>query len=532
MSDIIKISELAALQSGSASGNDVLPMTNNEDTTTYKISLDSIDFYIKYSTGSRKFISGSSELATFATSSATSSYLNYTGGNTGTASYALKCLTSSYALTSSNNLSSSYAATASYIKNINYAEIETASFAKTASFLTYSPVRSNGTASFAISSSIAKSASYASGSNIFALSSSYSFSSSYSLSSSYSISSSYTLTSSHSQTSSLSNNSISASYIPNKFLNERITKKYRVVQPSGILGSGSIHYIMQYNNSNDISILKINSENNNTTNVLNISEAYGYTNAGMVSSSYSGKTSFIINSSKIYRGSYNNFTSQSVDVFVTNDDFEYTKIIVDIDDRSGISPDRSIYPIFYLLGSDPAYSTTALSAFISQPTNPSAPNKDNYILEYLDGLGSRINLHSTPKPNFPNSSSFYALEPVASTVEFFWFNTRNRRFYLMTRNNGAMHIFNINSYVPIHESIYGNQTAIFYHWWINTSRLSYFEYEKSILISDNGHSTANEQFERANIEIDPITGQELYFNICRHGTGRASGTAFKIPWIE
>ena len=220
MADIIPISQLPVLQLNSVTSSNVLPITSlpSENDTTYQLSLFNLDTYIKTAAGSGKVFVGTIDTATVSTSSISSSYLNYTGGNTGTASYSLKNLSSSYSDSSSYSKSSSYSNYATVALNvINAISIQTCSLAYTASYLNYSPITSNGTASFAISSSRTVSASYAlSSSN--SISSSYSLTSSNTLSSSYALSCSYVSSSSYSLSSSFnvsSSYSVSSSYAPN-----------------------------------------------------------------------------------------------------------------------------------------------------------------------------------------------------------------------------------------------------------------------------------------------------------------------------
>ena len=204
MSNTITISQLPVLSASQATSNDIFPITDITTNTTYGITLGVLDAYIKTSTSSGQFFSGSVQNAVLATSSISSSFLVYTGGNNGTASYAVQALTSSFSNTSSLSTSASYALTAAYAVTTNRVVLTTASFSSTASFLYYNPtgVVPNGTASFAINTSTA----------------SYTVSSSYAATSSYSINAGSTLTSgsTYPVTSSWANNSISsntASYV-------------------------------------------------------------------------------------------------------------------------------------------------------------------------------------------------------------------------------------------------------------------------------------------------------------------------------
>ena len=204
MSNTITISQLPVLSASQATSNDIFPITDITTNTTYGITLGVVDAYIKTSTSSGQFFSGSVQNAVLATSSISSSFLVYTGGNNGTASYAVQALTSSFSNTSSLSTSASYALTAAYAVTTNRVVLTTASFSSTASFLYYNPtgVVPNGTASFAINTSTA----------------SYTVSSSYAATSSYSINAGSTLTSGSTYpiTSSWANNSISsntASYV-------------------------------------------------------------------------------------------------------------------------------------------------------------------------------------------------------------------------------------------------------------------------------------------------------------------------------
>jgi hypothetical protein len=169
MSDIIPISQLPPLTISQAANLDVLPITHDSDIVTYKISLQTLDAFIKTSPSSSKYFSGSIDCAVIATSSLSSSYLTYTGTNNGTSSYSMQSLTSSYSVSSSYVSTSSYANIAAFALSTTQTSINTASLAYTASFLYYnqSGVIPNGTASYAVSGGFAKSSSYA-------LSSSYS----------------------------------------------------------------------------------------------------------------------------------------------------------------------------------------------------------------------------------------------------------------------------------------------------------------------------------------------------------------------
>lgn len=529
MADTIKISELTALNSGSTSANDVLPMTNDGDDTTYKVSLDSIDYYIKTSPNSRKFTSGSSQFANIATSSLSSSHLIYTGINNGTASYALNSLTSSFTLSSSIAISSSFAVTASYIKTINYAEVETASFAKSSSLLLYNPIRSNGTASHAISSSFARTASFASGSNIFALSSSYSLSSSFTPSASYAVSSSYIETSSYSSTSSISTNSITSSYVSSQFLTKTLSSRYMVALPSSFLSSGSINYIIQQVavESRGLQVHKIDTKNNNVTFITDLepNENFNWTNASMVSSSYTGNTYFTLTTNtSFYLIPYNNFISQSIVEYNSPlQSNNYARTIVDIDD-SNLS-----LPTVYGVHSDNSRTLTDIEAVAWTPpaTAPENTKRQRYTRAEI-GSATSLNFFSAPKPEFPNSASFYKFEPVSNKILFFYFNAKKRRFYLSTSNTGFLHIFNINSYYNTVDI----NAQHFKDWWTNPNRLDYFTYEKTIAIQDNGESIGTDEYEHLNIEFDPQTGQELYINFCKRGRVNFTGTVFKVPWVE
>jgi hypothetical protein len=178
MSDIIPISQLPPLTISQAANLDVLPITHDSDIVTYKISLQTLDAFIKTSPSSSKYFSGSIDCAVIATSSLSSSYLTYTGTNNGTSSYSMQSLTSSYSVSSSYVSTSSYANIAAFALSTTQTSINTASLAYTASFLYYnqSGVIPNGTASYAVSGGFAKSSSYSNNST----SSSYALSSSYS----------------------------------------------------------------------------------------------------------------------------------------------------------------------------------------------------------------------------------------------------------------------------------------------------------------------------------------------------------------
>ena len=73
MADTVTISGLDALTIAQATNDDVLPITNGSDNTTYKISLGTIDSFIKTSPSSSKFISGACDTSVTSTSSISSS---------------------------------------------------------------------------------------------------------------------------------------------------------------------------------------------------------------------------------------------------------------------------------------------------------------------------------------------------------------------------------------------------------------------------------------------------------------------------
>jgi len=186
MSDIIPISQLPPLTISQAANLDVLPITHDSDIVTYKISLQTLDAFIKTSPSSSKYFSGSIDCAVIATSSLSSSYLTYTGTNNGTSSYSMQSLTSSYSVSSSYVSTSSYANIAAFALSTTQTSINTASLAYTASFLYYnqSGVIPNGTASYAVSGGFAKSSSYSNTAS-FSQTASYSNTASFSQTASY-----------------------------------------------------------------------------------------------------------------------------------------------------------------------------------------------------------------------------------------------------------------------------------------------------------------------------------------------------------
>jgi len=149
MADSISIGQLPSLALSQVTNNDIIPIINELDGTTYYVSLQNLDNFVKNSKNSSKFFSGSISNATFSTSSLTSSYLNYTGINNGTASYSIQSLSGSYANLSNQSTSASYALIAEYANSINLLVINTASLSYTTNYLSYSGT-DNGTASYAI----------------------------------------------------------------------------------------------------------------------------------------------------------------------------------------------------------------------------------------------------------------------------------------------------------------------------------------------------------------------------------------------
>ena len=163
MSDTIPISQLPTMILNQATNSDLIPIVNKTDLITYNVSLQNLDVFIKTSPSSSKSITGTIQTAINATSSLTSSYLNYTGIDNGTSSYSVYGLSSSYSVTSSNSNTSSYSSIADFARNVNPTLLPTASLTYTSSFLNYNG-QPNGTASYAISSlssSYSISASYA-----------------------------------------------------------------------------------------------------------------------------------------------------------------------------------------------------------------------------------------------------------------------------------------------------------------------------------------------------------------------------------
>jgi microcystin-dependent protein len=197
MSNTVPISNLTALNASQVTNGDVFPITNENDNTTYKLSLQNLDTFIKTSPSSSKVFLGTINNATYATSSLSSTTAL-------TASYAsgsgVTALTASYAASSSvaqTAISAGFATVANTVLNpLTATQVPTSSMTF---FLQYNPAASNGTSSFSISASsalnsvnsISSSNSLTSSTSINSLSASVSISASYARSSSFAVSASY-----------------------------------------------------------------------------------------------------------------------------------------------------------------------------------------------------------------------------------------------------------------------------------------------------------------------------------------------------
>jgi len=164
MSDSLSINQLPELSSNQVTSGDIIPIINDADNTTYGISLQTLDDFVKISSNSSKYFSGSMSNAISASSSLTTNYLNYP--NTSTASYSIKNLSSSYSNFSNITTTSSYTLIANSARSVNPASINTCNVSYTSSYLNYnkSGIIPNGTASYTINTptaSLSNSSSYA-----------------------------------------------------------------------------------------------------------------------------------------------------------------------------------------------------------------------------------------------------------------------------------------------------------------------------------------------------------------------------------